>query len=145
MKVSVKRIDESLPLPEYESVGACGFDFVTRLDTPIAPKSLGLVPTNCIIEVPDGYVLLVVPRSSTPRKKGLLIPHGIGVIDNDYHGPEDEIQFQAYNFTDEEVIIKRGDRIAQGLFMPVSQATFIEVSEMKKENRGGFGSTDTKK
>lgn len=141
MKIKIKRIDTSLSLPNYESEGACGFDFITREDTTISPKMLGLVPTNCIIEVPKGYVLLVVPRSSTPRKKGLLIPHGIGVIDNDYHGPEDEIWFQTYNFTDKEVIVKRGERIAQGLFVPVARGEFEEVSEIKEESRGGFGST----
>lgn len=144
MKIKVKRIDSSLPLPEYESKGACGFDFITREDTTIKPHALGLVPTNCIIEVPHGYVLLVVPRSSTPRKKGLLIPHGLGVIDNDYHGPEDEIWFQTYNFTDQDVVVKRGEKVAQGLLMPVIQGDFEEVAEMKKESRGGFGSTDRK-
>lgn len=141
MKVRIKRIDNELPLPSYETDGACGFDFITRETTTIAPKSIGLVPTNCIIEVPKGYVLLVVPRSSTPKKKGLLIPHGMGVIDNDFHGPEDEIWFQAYNFTDQDVIVERGERVAQGLLVPITIVDFEDVNEMKKESRGGFGST----
>ena len=85
---------------------------------------------------------MVTLRSSTPRKRGLLIPHGVGVIDQDYCGEDDEIKIQIYNFWDQPVTIERGDKIAQAIFVRVDQVDWSEVSEMHSETRGGFGSTD---
>ena len=141
MNVAIKRIDPELPLPMYESEGAVGFDFVAREGMTIEAKSLGLIPANVIVEVPVGYMLMVASRSSAPKKKGLLTPHGIGIIDHDYCGPEDEIKIQVYNFRDEPVEIARGEKIAQGVFVRIDKFTFEEVTEMTRESRGGFGST----
>ena len=66
---------------------------------------------------------------------------GIGVIDNDYCGPEDEVKIQVRNFRKESVVIRRGDKIAQGLFMKTDRLDFEEVDEIKADSRGGFGST----
>ncbi len=143
MHVQISRIDPTLPLPSYQSNGAAGFDFVTRETTVIAPKSIGLVPGNVIVKVPQGYALIVVPRSSLPRKKGLICPHSLGVIDQDYHGPKDEIFVQVQNITDQPVTVERGERIAQGLFVRVDRAEWTEVDDHGAETRGGFGSTGT--
>jgi dUTP pyrophosphatase len=141
MQVMIQRVDPSLPLPRHESNGAVGFDFVTREDTTIAPGAIGLVPGNVIVKVPDGTALLVIPRSSLPRKTGLVCPHSIGVIDGDYHGPKDEILIQVMNPTKDPVAVKRGDRIAQGLFVRVEKAEWNEVDDHGAQTRGGFGST----
>lgn len=141
MIVSVSRIDTTLPLPEYHTPGAAAFDFVTRETTTIAPKSIGLVPGNVIVKVPEGFALLVLPRSSLPRKKGLVCPHSIGLIDQDYHGPQDEIFVQVQNVTDAPVTVERGERIAQGLFVKIERAAFQEVDSHGAVTRGGFGST----
>ena len=142
MKVKIKRLDKNLPLPMYETDGSVGFDLLCRESVPIAPHTVALVPANVIVETPSGYMLMVTLRSSTPRKRGLLIPHGVGVIDRDYCGEDDEIQIQIYNFTDQPVTVERGDKIAQGIFVRVDIAEWSEVSEMGSETRGGFGSTD---
>lgn len=141
MKVKITRIDKTLSLPKYETSGSVGFDFIAREDTEIQPHAVALVPGNVIVEVPVGYMLLVSLRSSTPRKKGLLKPHGIGVIDHDYCGPHDEIKIQVYNFTDKPVTVLRGEKIAQGIFVRVDKCEFEEVEKIKEESRGGFGST----
>ena len=94
-----------------------------------------------IVQTPPGYFFLLVPRSSTPIKKGLLIPNGIGVIDQDYCGDEDEVKLLVHNFTDAPVTVERGDRIAQAGFVPVERATWNEVEHMPEKSRGGFGST----
>lgn len=141
MQVEVTRIDTSLPLPQYESAGAVGFDFVTREDTTIEPGAIGLVPGNVIVKVPEGHMLIIAPRSSLPRKKGLVCPHSIGIIDQDYHGPADEILIQVQNITKEPVTVARGDRIAQGLFVRVDRAEWQEVEDHGAQTRGGFGST----
>ena len=144
MKVKIKRLDTDLPLPQYETSGSVGFDLLCRESVTIAPQTVALIPANVIVETPPGYMLMVTLRSSTPRKLGLLIPHGVGVIDLDYCGEGDEIQIQVYNFTGQSVAVERGDRIAQGIFVRVDTAEWSEVSGMGSETRGGFGSTDRK-
>lgn len=141
MKVKIKRVDTSLPLPAYQTAGAVAFDLYSREDMIIKPKTIALVPTNIIVEVPKGYMLTVVTRSSTPKKKGLLVPHGIGIIDQDYHGAKDEIMLQMYNFTDQDATITRGERVGQAAFVRVDRGEWEEVDEAKSDSRGGFGST----
>jgi dUTP pyrophosphatase len=143
MQISITRLDPSLPLPRYESAGAVGFDLVTRQTTVIAPGAIGLVPGNVVVRVPEGYALIIVPRSSLPRKKALVCPHSIGVIDSDYHGDGDEIMVQVQNVSAAPVTVERGERIAQGLFVKVERADWTEVDSHGSETRGGFGSTGT--
>lgn len=143
MKVSIQRIDKSLPLPRYESAGATAFDFMTRETTVIPPREIGLVPGNVIVSVPKGFALLIVPRSSLPRKKALVCPHSIGVIDQDYCGEEDEILVQVQNISDSPVTVERGERIAQGMFVRAETAEWQETTENSNSSRGGFGSTGT--
>lgn len=143
MHVEIHRIDETLPLPTYASHGAVGFDIITRETTVVEPGNIALIPGNVIVKVPEGYALLIVPRSSMPRKKGLVCPHSIGVIDCDYHGEKDEILVQVKNVTNEPVTVERGERIAQGLFVKVDKAEWREVDNHGAPTRGGFGSTGT--
>lgn len=143
MHVSIHRIDPTLPLPKYESAGAVGFDLITRETTIVEPGKMALVPGNVVVKVPDGYALLLIPRSSMPRKKGLICPHSLGVIDHDYHGEKDELMVQVQNVTQETVTVERGERIAQGLFVRVDRAEWVEVENHDAPTRGGFGSTGT--
>ena len=138
--VNIQRVDLTLPLPTYETDGAVAFDFVTRETTVIQPKTLGLIPGNVIIETPPGYALLIAPRSSLPRKKTLMFPHSIGIIDQDYCGPGDEVMIQVYNFGETPVTVERGERIAQGMFVKCERAEWVETT-MGAKTRGGFGST----
>lgn len=140
MELQITRIDQSLPLPTYATPGSVAFDVYAREETSIASKSLGLVPTNLIVKVPASYVLLLASRSSTPLKKGLLTPHGIGIIDQDFCGPKDELRVQLYNFTEQDVTVARGERIAQILLAPIERVEFRET-EAAAASRGGFGST----
>lgn len=141
MEVKIKRIDKSLPLPVYETDGSVGFDIIARQDTEVLPAKIAMVPANLIIEVPKGYMLVIASRSSTPVKKGISPPHGFGIIDHDYCGPNDEIKVLVYNFTGEVVRILRGEKIAQGVFVKIDKFEWREVEEISNESRGGFGST----
>lgn len=141
MKIKIKRIDNTLPLPDYQTLGAVAFDMYSREDKIIKPKQVELLPSNLIIQAPPDYFLLVANRSSGPIKKGLMLPHGIGIIDQDFCGPEDEIKIQVYNFTDNDVEVKRGERIAQAVFVKIEKAEWDEVDQIEKNTRGGFGST----
>lgn len=142
MKVNIKRVDKTLPLPKYETDGSVGFDLLCRESAEIAPHSIVLIPANVIVETPPGYMLMVCLRSSTPRKFGLMMAQGVGIVDNDYCGEDDELKIQVYNFTDEPVTIEKGSRIAQGVFVRVDTAEWNEVDQMTAQSRGGFGSTD---
>lgn len=141
MDVRIQRIDKSLPLPVYETKGSVGFDILARANMTIEAGKIELIPSNIIVEVPNGYMLVVASRSSTPRKKGLTPPHGFGIIDHDYCGPEDEVKIQVYNFSDQAVTIERGEKIAQGVFVRVDKFDWLEVDSIRDESRGGFGST----
>lgn len=140
LTVAIKRVDTALPLPTYATAGSVGFDLLCRTDMEIAPHTITLIPGNVIVQIPPGYMLMIALRSSTPRRKNLLIPNGLGVIDQDYNGENDEVMMQVYNFSNEVVEVKRGERIAQGLFIPVVQVAWNEVDTVGK-SRGGFGST----
>ena len=141
MNVKIKRIDKSLPLPVYQTKGAAGFDILCRKNTEIKPKEVALIPGNIIVKVPDGYMLLLALRSSVPRKKGLLKPHGVGILDNDYCGEEDELMIQVYNYTEKTVTVEKGERIAQGIFVKRGKFEWEESEKMASPDRGGFGST----
>jgi dUTP pyrophosphatase len=141
MKVTIQRIDCDLPLPRYETNGSVGFDLLARVDTLIEPGKVALIPGNIIVEVPKNFMLMLASRSSLPKKKGLLTPHGLGIIDHDFCGPNDEIHVQVYNFTNEPVVVKRGEKVAQGVFVHIDKFDWEEVDAMKNPSRGGFGST----
>ncbi len=145
MKVNIKRTTNGVPLPKHESSGAVGVDLCAAEDAVIKPKEITVVHSGIIVEVPKGYMLVIAPRSSTPRKTGLFFPHSIGIIDQDYCGPEDEILIQVYNFTDKEVTVKKGDRIAQGIFVKIETAEWVEVDSVEhNKTRGSFGSTGSR-
>jgi dUTP pyrophosphatase len=140
MQIIIKRIDNELPLPEYKTSGAAGFDLMTREDITIPAKSIGYAPLNIIIAVPEGHMLLLAPRSSL-HKKGLDLANSVGIVDQDFRGEEDELRAALYNFGDIEVLLTRGDRIVQGIITPIHIAEFVEVEMMDEPSRGGFGST----
>ena len=139
MQIKIKRIDKSLPLPKYETSGAVSFDFIGRATTTIEPRSVGRIPSNTVVAVPEGYMLFVKDRSSTAKKKVLLVTAGF--IDQDYCGDGDEILLQFYNPTDAPVVVERGERVAQGVFLAIAKPEFEEVETMNRADRGGFGST----
>ena len=141
MRIKIYRIDKSLPLPEYKTKGAAAFDIYSRIDLEIKPKEVFYIPTNLIIQTPKNYMLVIVPRSSTPKKLGLSIPNGIGIIDQDYCGHEDEIHLQVYNFTENIVKIAKGQRIGQATFVRIAKPQWQEVNMINNKTRGGFGST----
>lgn len=142
MKVRIQRIDKSLPLPAYQTAGAAAFDIYAREDIVVYPKTVVRIPSNLIVQTPEGYMLHLSLRSSTPKKKlGLVIPQGVGVVDSDYRGPKDEVLIQVYNVGSTEVKIERGERFAQGVFVHISGAEFEEIDDLVAASRGGFGST----
>ena len=140
MKVRIKRIDKSLPLPEYKTAGAAAFDLASRVSVTILPKGVVRVPLNVAIEPPPGYMVMLAARSSL-HKKGIMLAHSVGIVDNDFCGNGDEYIVPLYNFTDKEVGIERGERLVQGVFKKYDRAEWEEVDDLQNKTRGGFGST----
>jgi dUTP pyrophosphatase len=142
LPVRIRRLHPSASLPSYETPGAAGFDLAAGADVEIPAGQIALVPTGLVIEVPAGHFLGIFARSSTPLKRGLMVANGVGVIDADYCGATDEVKIQVLNFTGAPVLVKQGDRIAQGLLMPVARAEWQETTaDLRDGARGGFGST----
>src|SRR3990167_10611989 len=121
MKVKIKRLDPSVELPRYQTEESAAFDLASSEDAVIAPKEIKLLHTGLIIEAPKEHFLVIAARSSLPKKKGLTVAQGIGIVDRDYSGPEDEIRLQVHNFTDQPVEVKKGERLTQGMFLPVDK------------------------
>ena len=142
MIVAIKRVDESLPMPEYQTSGAAAFDLYARTDFEIQPGEIARIPSNLIVDTPETHYLQITLRSGAPKKKlGLVVPQGVGIIDSDYNGSEDEILIQVLNTGKDVIKIERGERFAQAVFVRIDKAEFKEAEEMASQNRRGFGST----
>jgi dUTP pyrophosphatase len=141
MRLRIKRLDSTVPLPTYGTDEAAGFDLAAAHDLVVAPRAIALVRTGLVIEVPTGHFLAILARSSTPLKRGLMVANGVGVVDPDYSGPTDEIMIQVLNVTEADVQIRRGDRLGQGIVLAAPRVTWDEVAEIRDAARGGFGAT----
>jgi dUTP pyrophosphatase len=133
-----------LPLPAYHSKGAAGLDLVAALDMQhpliLAPGARALVPTGLVLELPQGYEAQVRPRSGLALNYGIAVLNSPGTIDSDYRG---EIGVVLANLGHAPFEIRRGERIAQLVVLPVVQAELVEVTQVSITSRGdgGFGST----
>jgi dUTP pyrophosphatase len=141
MQLKIRRLDPTIALPTYGTDEAAGFDLAAAHGVRVPPGQIVLVRTGLVIQVPTGHCLGIFARSSTPLKRGLMIPNGVGVVDPDYSGPHDEVMIQVLNFTNSEVQVTRGDRLAQGIVLPAPRVSWHEVTEIADVTRGGFGST----
>lgn len=143
MNIKIKRFDKALPLPEYKTAGAAAMDVSARESVEIQPHQFGYVSLNVAIEPPAGYFMLLVARSST-HKKGLMMANGVGIMDPDYSGNDDEYKCVYYNFTDKPVLVEKGERIAQVVCLKVETPQVQEVEVLENKTRGGFGTTGSK-
>ena len=140
--VAVARLPhgQGLDLPHYATSGAAGMDVVSAEDVTLAPGARHAVATGLALAIPPGYEIQVRPRSGLALKHGITVPNTPGTIDSDYRG---ELKVILINHGAEPFVIARGDRVAQLVLAPVTQARWIEVAELDATARGtgGFGST----
>lgn len=141
MTVDIKILDKSIDVPQYQTPKSAAFDISSAISAEIAPFSFLKIPTGLIIKTPENYFLLIAARSSLAIKKGLILANGIGIIDSDFSGPNDEINLMVFNITNKISYISKNERLAQGLFLPINQVTWNLVECINSPNRGGFGST----
>lgn len=147
MNVLFKKLPhaEDLPLPSYESEYAAGMDIRAALDEPVElePGSRKLIPTGLKMALPKGYEAQIRPRSGLAYRNGITMLNTPGTIDADYRG---EVKVLAVNLGDDSFTIEHGDRVAQMVIAPVTQAEVKEVDDLSETERGdgGFGSTGVK-
>ena len=140
--VPIRRLPhgEGLARPAYATPGAAGMDVLAAEDVTLAPGGRHAVATGFAVAIPPGYEIQVRPRSGLALKHGISVPNTPGTIDSDYRG---ELKVIVINHGSEAFAIARGDRIAQLVLAPVTQAAWDEVAELDDTARGagGFGST----
>jgi dUTP pyrophosphatase len=131
-----------LPLPVYHSDNASGMDVAAAIvaETVIVPGQIVLIPTGFAVGIPKGYELQVRPRSGLAIRHGITVVNSPGTIDADYRG---EIKIGLINLGRKAYTIRRGDRIAQLILVPVAQAKWQVVEKLDDTSRsnGGFGHT----
>ncbi|MBQ8416171.1 MAG: dUTP diphosphatase [Clostridia bacterium] len=147
MKVKLK-LTRGMSAPEYATPGSAAVDLRAALEEgellTLLPGERALVPTGLAISPESsGFVAVIAARSGLGVKKGISLSNGIGVIDSDYRG---EISVGLINHGQEPFEVRRGDRIAQMMFLPVETAEFIVTDTLDETERGsgGFGHTGVK-
>ena len=140
MQIHFRRLSADVPMPEYKTPGACAFDIAMIEEKTIPPGGREVFSTGLVIAVPTGHTLLLMSRSSN-SKKGLRLSNSVGLIDQDYCGPNDELKCSLHNYGTEPYTVQKGERLVQGLIVPIATATFVEQTELADADRGGFGTT----
>lgn len=141
--VKIKKLENFKgELPQYQSMGASGFDVRAQLSSALIlkPGERAMIPTGLAFEIPLGYEIQARPRSGWAAKNGLTVLNTPGTIDADYRG---EVKIIVINLGQESVTISDQERCAQLVLAPVYQAQFELVNELGNTERGagGFGST----
>jgi len=144
IRVDVQVLPEAqgLDLPAYASSGSAGMDLRAAVadEVVLQPGETKLITTGLRLAVPEGHEAQIRPRSGLALKHGVTIPNAPGTIDSDYRGVVGVI---LANFGAAPFVVRRGDRIAQMVIAPVTQAELRPVAALDGTNRGagGFGSS----
>lgn len=138
--------DKEIKLPIRKTANSAAYDLEAAEDIVLPSFEKGmkptLIPTGLKSYMASDEVLIIVPRSSSPKKQGISFPHSMGVIDSDYYeNPDNDghIFVQVINLKDEDVVIKKGDTVAQAMFQ---KYLTVDNDNATGERLGGFGSTD---
>lgn len=138
--------NSNINLPKRSTKNSAGYDIESAEDCIVPAFKQGqkpvLVKTGLKAYMGSNEVLILANRSSNPGKKGLVLANGIGVVDSDYYGNPDNdghIMFAFYNFKDEDIEIKKGERIGQAMFQ---NYLVTDDDSAQGERTGGFGSTN---
>jgi dUTP pyrophosphatase len=131
------RVDDAAFLPCRAHPSDAGADLKSTETCEIYPGEQKLIDTGVAVKIPEGYGGFIFNRSSQ-GKKGITIPHSVGVIDSDYRG---NLKVLLKNISGERCTIGAGDRIAQLVIMPVLLCGFVDAWNDTNRGTGGFGST----
>lgn len=141
LKILDSRIGNEYPLPEYATTGSAGLDLRACIDDDMVLKAgqTELIPTGMAIHIKDPTLAAVIlPRSGLGHKHGIVMGNLVGLIDSDYQG---QLFVSAWNRSQKEYTLEKGERLAQLVFVPVVQAEFELVESFDDSDRGegGFG------
>ena len=131
-----------IPTPKRSTERSAGYDLALIEETTVPAKAIVWGKTGLKAFMQDDEVLLIYPRSSLARKYGLTLSNNVGVVDADYYSNIDNdghIMISLYNFSNQDVTLKQGERVAQGIFQKYLTVTDEDV--VTKKRQGGFGST----
>ena len=137
----IVRLDPSIELPSYAYAGDAGLDLRSSEDVVLRPFERRLISTGLAIAIPDGYAGFVQPRSGLALKRGLSMANTPGLVDAHYRG---ELKVCVINLDPaEDIVISRGERIAQLVIQRVPTVSLKELDELDQTDRGaaGFGSS----
>ena len=140
------RIGDTIPLPEYATIGSAGMDLRACIDDPLTvnPGETHLIPTGIAIHIEDpALAATILPRSGMGHKHGIVLGNLVGLIDSDYQG---QLFISCWNRGDKAYTIEMGDRIAQLVIIPVVQVHLNQVDSFDDSDRGagGFGHSGKK-
>lgn len=139
--IKIKRHSQEALVPKTQTAGSIGFDLAATEEITIPAGEVAYVPLGWAMRVPEGYWLMLAPRSSL-HKQGLMLINSIGIVDSDFSADENELVAIMRNFTSEEKVIKKGYRLLQGILIPKIVAKLEEVETLgAREARGKIGST----
>ena len=143
MDAKFVKLKDSAVVPTKGSEKAAGFDLYACEGVDIMSGQTKLIATGLAIKPPEGFCAKIYARSGLAAKRGLRPANCVGICDEDYTG---EYMVALHNDSGEMQTVDAGERIAQLVFEPYYNVTFVEVAELDKTNRGagGFGSTGTK-
>lgn len=143
INLPIKRLDPTVELPSYAYAGDAGLDLRASESVVLKPLERRLVSTGLAIAIPEGCAGFVQPRSGLALRKGLSMANTPGLIDAHYRG---ELKVCAVNLDSQNnIVIERGERIAQLVIQKIPVVTLTEVDELDETDRGtaGFGSSGT--
>jgi dUTP pyrophosphatase len=152
MKIRIYRKDKSIPLPERRTLRSAGLDVYSSEKVALLPGKVTMVPTGLVIESPEGYYFKIFIRSGFAMKNSISLANDVGIVDEDYCGPNDEVKIgliRHYNPEDPDknkpLIVEKGTRIAQIIFeknmLPDVEWVEQYQADFAGRSRGGFGST----
>lgn len=133
------RLDYQGHRPHQGTGGAAGLDLYAAEDSRIADGTIELVGTGTRLAIPSGFFGMLAIRSSLGAR-GVALANGVGIIDSDYRG---EVKVAVHNLSGEDILLSRGERVAQIIIVPFAQVSLHEVIAFGVTERGdgGFGST----
>ena len=144
VKEDLKKNNTSAFMPKRATISSAGYDFYSPIDVTILPNTAQMIWSDIKAQFNANEVLITCVTSGM-GKRGLILANGIGVIDCDYYGNENNdgnIGFMLRNVSDNTIEIKAGDKIGQGIF--TTFLTIDDEEEITNKRVGGFGSTDKK-
>lgn len=138
MIVKIKKLNSNAVIPSYQKKGDAGLDLVCISEKWNENNTMVTYDTGLAVEIPEGYVGLLFPRSSV-AKTSLILSNSVGVIDSGYRGSI----MMKYRYPKEGMVYEIGDRVGQLIIIPYPQIEFEEVEELSKTERGigSYGST----